>query len=132
MAVLGVSLYSAGIAILLGSVYAFKFIRIENYLTKLVLHLSAWLKIGPGKLDLQNQLPIQTTKTVPEASEYTSSWWTDEKQFQLERRAIFSKVGNFFLDFFFFFFGILELIQLMNFHTELVICDPCFKVSEAG
>jgi hypothetical protein len=94
MASIEASLYSAGIAILLASVYVLRFIRIENSLGKLVFLFPPWLggRIGKYNLQAHVQVPLATAKEESVASEYTSKWWTDQKQFDLERRAIFSKV----------------------------------------
>lgn len=121
MAIAEASWYSAGIAIILASVYALRLTRIQNFLSKIFLALGAWLE-NTAKEEFEYQVPLATSKEKLTASKYTSAWWTDEKQFQLERRAIFSKVCS-------LFFIAFEIVD--NFTTDLAICDPCFKVPEA-
>ena len=87
MAVMNAALYYVGIAILLGSIYVLKVIDIENVLEMLGLHAPLWMK--GGKLDPQLHIGTTEDEISPERS---SQWWTDDEQFQLERRAFFSKV----------------------------------------
>ena len=88
MAVTEGLLYAAGMAIVLGSIFVLKYTDTENSLTKLVLYIPMWISGRCEKLNLED-IP---GKYMPPKPEYSSKWWKGEKQFQLERRAIFSKV----------------------------------------
>jgi hypothetical protein len=90
MAVLEASLYSAGIAIILASIYVLKFCNID--ISQLALHVAVKVGLRPQKLDIPEEIRTAKEEEEPKATEFSSGWWTDEKQFQLERRAVFSKV----------------------------------------
>jgi hypothetical protein len=92
MAAVDATLFSASIAIIFTSVYLLKFIRIENFLSKLCSCFPTWF--GNSKADLQHldEVAIASPHEPSAPPTYTSSWWTGERHFQLERRAIFSKV----------------------------------------
>ena len=44
-------------------------------------------KLGPDTIHV-----VEQSISVEKESRFSPSWWTDEKTFQLERRAIFSRV----------------------------------------
>ena len=50
--------------------------------------LARLLTVRGGRRVVADDVDVRVTKE----SEVPSGWWTDESQFQLERRAIFSKV----------------------------------------
>lgn len=92
MAAVDASLYTIGIGIVLLIGYALRSVNFENPPGKATSRAVLWLY---GKRGEEPAIAVS-----PDASHLTPdlrqspSWWTDEKIFELESRAIFSKVGE--------------------------------------
>jgi hypothetical protein len=93
MAALDASLYySVGCGIILAIVYALSHLPFENISTKIRLALRKSQKAG-----LEEHTTLLETAGAADAvltPKISPSWWNDEEIFQLERRAIFSKVNQ--------------------------------------
>lgn len=85
MAKLDSSLYcSVGLGIILAIVYAFPYLHFKNKSGKGISLLSSWFRKDESQA-------LEGEKATP-TSKYLPGWWNDEEVYQLERRAIFSKV----------------------------------------
>lgn len=102
MASLDVSLYSVGLGIVLIVVYIFPSFHIQRIFGKVSWIFNPWLHDPRDKIKGEaieavelSQASENPHQTIEKVSQYSSSWWTDEKIFQLERRGIFSKACAF-------------------------------------
>jgi hypothetical protein len=122
MADLDPTFYSAGIVLILASVYLLNYTRIFFHCKSPHLNFSSWSgKRGkPDFQEIQSDTFHHLDKDLLPKS-YTKAWWTDEKQFQLEHRAIFSKARSQTLSYYF------ELTVLADLDTR----NPYVKISEA-
>ena len=84
------SFYSAGVAILLFSIYVLNIIGVEGFLGRIAIHAPCGFGGRGDKLESRH-VPKSTAKER-DSSQHSSRWWTDAKQFRLEKRAFFSKV----------------------------------------
>jgi hypothetical protein len=92
MAALDASLYySLGLGILFIAAYTLSNLRFEAVSTRFSSILGKSKK-GESKLLISPETAATDASVLP--AELSSKWWTDEEIFQLERRAIFSKVGK--------------------------------------
>jgi hypothetical protein len=93
MAALDASLYySVGCGIILAIVYAVSHLQFENISTKIRLALRKSQKGG-----LEEHTTSRGTAGAADAvitPKISPSWWNEEEIFQLDRRAIFSKVNQ--------------------------------------
>jgi hypothetical protein len=126
MATLDTSFYLAGLSFVLVVVYLSQSFNFE----KLFLRVTAILPARLGGKSRKHQLPEKSDTTSFEAAKvkqttptakYSPSWWTNEKIFQLERRAIFSKVYD--------LLRVYAPTQLIL-KLELAVCNPCFQIPE--
>lgn len=84
-------LYTLGVGILLTAGYALRTERFENILRKLT---PRWLSWASSKTrEDQHILKVAEPETSVDLRQ-SPSWWSDEKIFELESRAVFSKVGQ--------------------------------------
>ncbi len=95
MASIDIPLYFLAVAILLLSIYAYP--RLHPFLKDIPV-VSAWLplsedKTPTSKVSHDTGLEIKTA-LVEKEPEFSASWWTDPQLYELEKRAIFSKVTN--------------------------------------
>lgn len=78
-------LYTLGVSIVLGIAYALRSGVVEDLPQKTTKSFSR-LKTADAAYDAQVAGAFEDLRQTP-------SWWSDERIFELERRAIFSKVG---------------------------------------
>ncbi|KAH9211545.1 Rieske [2Fe-2S] iron-sulfur domain-containing protein [Leptodontidium sp. 2 PMI_412] len=85
-------LYTLGVGILLTAGYALRTERFENILRKLT---PRWLSWASSKTrEDQHILKVAEPETSVDLRQ-SPSWWSDEKMFELESRAVFSKTWLF-------------------------------------
>lgn len=92
MAALDASLYTIGIGIVLLIGYALRSVNFENPPEKATSRAVLWLYGKRGE-ELAIAVSADASNLTPDLRQ-SPSWWTDEKIFELESRAIFSKVGE--------------------------------------
>lgn len=86
MALANVAVYALGLGIILSIVCLVPSFRLEKIWTRTILLALPWLKLSK-----EEPIDLPTTLEKVVVSRYPTSWWTDEKLYQLECRAIFSK-----------------------------------------
>lgn len=90
----GISLYHIVVAVLLSTLYVFRYLGITtrppNFLRK--WFVSDDTKGKEESIPGFEPLSTDSGPIVETESRFSKSWWTDDQIFQLERRAIFSKV----------------------------------------
>ena len=98
MDLLEATVYLCVIAVLLTVVYTIPYI-FRAHLDDLKACGPRWLELTLKKGDARTRLfaPLETLEMgeCDSKATYSRNWWMDENQFQLERRAIFSKVRHF-------------------------------------
>lgn len=82
-----------GITVILLTIYTFS--SLYPFSTKVLPWIQSYFPAK--KLAQVENFSLTTSEdegpVVERASPYSASWWSDEKTYQLERRAIFSKAG---------------------------------------
>ncbi|CZR63581.1 uncharacterized protein PAC_13478 [Phialocephala subalpina] len=85
MALPGIAVYALGLGIILSIICLVPSFRLEKVWSKASPSALPWLEESKEEVDLSS-----TSQKVV-ASKFSTSWWTDDKLYQLECRAIFSK-----------------------------------------
>src|SRR6266542_5209552 len=87
------AVYSTIIVFLLLLAYHFPYHRFEKLSPKSIIFSRTWHETAPeDKPSTKKYTVVESDAPSASKQKYDKSWWSDEKQFQLERRAIFSKV----------------------------------------
>ena len=100
MATLDTSLYFAGLGTAVLVIYLSQSVNFEKLLTRVTSLLPSFLGGKSGihqpleTLDSTSSSESLDDKYNTSPGKYSPTWWTDEKIFLVERRAIFSKVQD--------------------------------------
>jgi hypothetical protein len=87
------AVYSITVVFILFLVYHFPSHRFEKLFPKSNLFSRTWQETAPEvEPSTKKHAVVESDAPSGSKQKYNKSWWSDEKQFQLERRAIFSKV----------------------------------------
>jgi len=87
--------YSIIIVFLLLLAYHFPSHHFEKLSPKSDIFSATWQEAPEDEPSTKKYAVVESNTPSGSKPKYNKSWWSDEKQFQLERRAIFSKARTF-------------------------------------
>ena len=97
MLLVGLAIYWIGLVVLLSLACLFRILHVVDFIREILRWSLRYDEILNEKAEYKQEDTIVETFHPPNttAQEYPLGWWTDETNFQIERRAIFNQVGRF-------------------------------------